>query len=272
MSEVKRKVYILPNLFTSANLLFGFYAIVFALRTTINEQYKYSTCVYFIFLAAIFDMMDGRVARKTNSASKFGVEYDSLSDLVSFGVAPALTIYLWLFQSLGRLGWVICFLYVACAALRLARFNVQSASVESKHFQGMPVPMAAMALCGMLLLGKGKNVSTFDVPHLGELHAVILIAMFLLSLLMVSNFPYRNTKSLSLRRKLPFYTLPFMIIGIVIWAINPLWIMFALGFTYVLSGPVEYSIRKIMNKPLPPPTPKVKKPDAQDVTYLYPKA
>lgn len=272
MSEIRRKVYILPNLFTSANLLFGFYAIVYALRTTLNGQHKYSMCVYFIFLAAIFDLMDGSVARKTNTASKFGIEYDSLSDLVSFGVAPAVTMYLWMFQGLGRLGWVICFLYVACAALRLARYNVQSVSVENKHFQGMPVPMAALSLLGMLLIWRGRDVSAVNVPILGDLHAVILIAMFLISLLMVSSIPYRNTKSLSLRRKLPFYTLPLVVIGIVIWAINPLWIMFSLAYLYVVSGPIEFTIRAIMNKPLPPPTPKVKKTDPKDVTYLYPKA
>ena len=271
MSNVKRGVYVLPNLFTSANLFFGFYAIVYALRVTLNQTYNYHTCAYFIVLAALFDMMDGSVARKTNTASKFGIEYDSLCDLVSFGVAPAITMYLWLFQSMGRLGWVICFLYCACAALRLARFNVQAGSVENKNFQGMPVPMAALLLSGLMLLFKGQQVVMVNVPIVGSLHALILISMIFISLMMVSNIPYRNAKSLSLTKKLPFYTLPFMVLGIVVWAVNPLWIMFISGFIYGVSGPVEYLIRKAINKPMPAPTPKQNKSESKDVRYLYPK-
>lgn len=271
--NIKRGVYILPNLFTSANLFFGFYAIIYALKVTLNGKYTYHVCAYFILLAALFDMMDGRVARRFNSASKFGIEYDSLSDLVSFGVAPALVTYLWMFQNLGRLGWVVCFLYVACAALRLGRFNVQAASVESKHFQGLPVPMAALLLCGMLLLWRGPDVSSVIVPVFGTLRAQVLILMFLVSLVMVSNIPYRNTKSLSLTRRLPFYSLLLVILLLMIWAVKPLWIMFAFGLVYFMSGPVEWAIRKIINKPMQSAVAiKVKKPDAPEVHYLKPKS
>lgn len=246
--NVKRGVYILPNLFTSANLFFGFYAIIHALKVTMNEKFTYHLCAYFILLAAIFDMMDGRVARKYNSASKFGIEYDSLCDLVSFGVAPALVTYLWMFQSVGRMGWVICFLYVACAALRLGRFNVQAASVESKHFQGLPVPMAAMLVCGMLLLWKGQDVSTIFVPVFINVRTQVLLLMFLVSLVMVSSIPYRNTKSLSLRQRLPFYYLLLGVLIFVFFAMKPLWIMFGIGLLYFLSGPLEWTIRAIIKK------------------------
>lgn len=273
MSNVKRGVYVLPNLFTSANLFFGFYAIIHALKVTMNEKYTYHLCAYFILLAAIFDMMDGRVARKYNSASRFGIEYDSLCDLVSFGVAPALVTYLWMFQNLGRLGWVICFLYVACAALRLGRFNVQAASVESKHFQGLPVPMAAMLICGMILLWKGQDVSTVFVPFFVNLRTQVLVLMFLVSLVMVSNIPYRNTKSLSLRQRVPFYYLLMGVLLIVVFAMNPLWIMFGLGLLYFLSGPIEWTIRAIIKKPLSNP-PMVKiggKSDNKEVRLVHTK-
>jgi CDP-diacylglycerol--serine O-phosphatidyltransferase len=274
MSNVKRGVYVLPNLFTSANLFFGFYAIIYALKVTLNGKDTYYMCAYFILFAAIFDMMDGRVARKTNTASRFGIEYDSLCDLVSFGVAPALVTYLWMFQSLGRLGWVICFLYVACAALRLGRFNVQAASVESKHFQGLPVPMAALIMCGMLTLWKGQDVSTVVVPFFGTLRTQVLLLMFLISLVMVSNIPYRNTKSLSLTRRMPFYSLLLVVLVLVIWAVKPLWIMFAFGLLYFMSGPVEWAIRKILNKPMQPaPIPvKTKNSDTKEIRYINPKS
>jgi|JI10StandDraft_1071094.scaffolds.fasta_scaffold331387_2 CDP-diacylglycerol--serine O-phosphatidyltransferase len=273
MSNVKRGVYILPNLFTSANLFFGFYAIIHALKVTLNEKYTYHLCAYFILLAAVFDMMDGRVARKYNSASKFGIEYDSLCDLVSFGVAPALVTYLWMFQSLGRLGWVVCFLYIACAALRLGRFNVQAASVESKHFQGLPVPMAALLICGMLVLWKGQDVSTIFVPVFINVRTQVLLLMFLVSLVMVSSIPYRNTKSLSLRQRLPFYYLFLGVLVFVIFAMKPLWIMFGIGLLYFLSGPLEWTIRAILKKPMQG-TAKVPAPvksENKDVRLVHPK-
>lgn len=273
MSNVKKGVYILPNLFTSANLFFGFYAIIYALRVTFNQTFTYHICAYFILLAALFDMMDGRVARQTNTASKFGIEYDSLCDLVSFGVAPALVTYLWLFQSLGRLGWVICFLYVACAALRLGRFNVQAGSVENKHFQGLPVPMAALTISGMMLFWKGVDVSTAVVPVFQNLRTMVLVIMFSVALLMVSSIPYRSTKTLSLTRRLPFYSLLLVVLGIVLWAVNPLWIMITLGLVYLVSGPLEYLVRKIFNKPLQPSSIKSKKTEnKEEVHYLRPKA
>jgi CDP-diacylglycerol--serine O-phosphatidyltransferase len=270
MSNVKRGVYVLPNLVTSANLFFGFFAIIHAIEVTMNERFTYHTCAYYILAAAVLDMMDGRVARKYNSASKFGIEYDSLCDLISFGLAPALVTYLWMFQNLGRLGWVICFLYVACAALRLARFNVQAVSVENKHFQGLPVPMAAMLLCGMLLVWKGQDVATTFVPIFGSLRTQVLLLMFLVALVMVSDIPYRNTKSLSLRQRVPFYYLLLGVLVIVVFVMNPKWIMFGLGLLYFMSGPVEWTIRAILRKPMPAAAPyvKAKKSDGKEVRLI----
>ena len=270
MSNVKRGVYVLPNLVTSANLFFGFFAIIHAIKVTLNERFTYHTCAYYILAAAVLDMMDGRVARKYNSASKFGIEYDSLCDLVSFGLAPALVTYLWMFQNLGRLGWVICFLYVACAALRLARFNVQAVSVENKHFQGLPVPMAAMLLCGMLLVYRGQDVSNMIVPIFITLRTQVLMLMFLVALVMVSDIPYRNTKSLSMRQRVPFYYLLMGVLLIVIFVMNPKWIMFGLGLIYFVSGPTEWMIRKIFHKPMPAAAPyaKIKKNDSKEVRLI----
>jgi len=273
MSNVKRGVYILPNLFTSANLFFGFLAIIHALKVTLNGKYSYHWCAYYILVAAVLDMMDGRVARKYNSASRFGIEYDSLCDLVSFGVAPALVTYLWMFQSLGRMGWVMCFMYVACAALRLARYNVQAVSVENKHFQGLPVPMAALLLCGMILLWRGQDVITTFVPVFGNLRMQVLVLMFLVALMMVSSIPYRNTKSLSLRQRLPF---PYLLIGILVivgMAMKPFTMMFAMAVAYLLSGPIEWIVRMIVRKPMQVASQvnKSVKNDGKEVRLVHPK-
>src|SRR5471030_2470512 len=137
--KIKRKmpVYILPNLLTTGNMFFGFYSMIQSLSG------NFTMAAYAIIWAAVFDTLDGRVARLTRSTSKFGMEYDSLSDLVSFGVAPAILLYQWALKPFDRLGWLACFLFLACGALRLARFNVQVASIEKKYFQGLPIPMAA---------------------------------------------------------------------------------------------------------------------------------
>ncbi len=136
-AKVGMHIYVLPNLLTTMNMFFGFFAIIYS----INGNFIYAA--YAIVAAAVFDSLDGRVARATNSMSRFGAEYDSLSDLVSFGVAPSIMLYLWSLEPFGRVGWLACFFYVACGALRLARFNVQSGSVEKAYFQGLPIPMAA---------------------------------------------------------------------------------------------------------------------------------
>ncbi|MFH1263397.1 MAG: CDP-diacylglycerol--serine O-phosphatidyltransferase [Pseudomonadota bacterium] len=247
MKDLRKGVYILPNLITSTSLFLGFYAIIHAIQTSISGALNYQPCALAIIASAAFDMMDGRVARKTNTATKFGVEYDSLADLVSFGVAPAVVMFLWTLNDLGRAGWLAAFLYMACGALRLARFNVQVTSVEKNFFQGLPIPMAAMMLSGALLIWEGKPVGEVSLFFPFDVQLYLLVFTYTLGALMVSSIPYRSFKSLSLTSRRPFYFLVFGVIGLMIWAFRPWWFLFMLGCLYLLSGPVE---RYILPKPI----------------------
>ena len=231
-------IYILPNLFTSANLFLGFYAIIHAVEITMQGQNTFQLCAFAIILAAVADMLDGRVANMTNTASQFGVEYDSISDMVSFGVAPALVMFLWSLSSFGRIGWVACFLYVGCTGIRLARYNVQVSSVEKTHFQGVPSPMAAFMLCGLMLIFNGEKLEELSFSYIGTIKYYVLALVILLSLLMVSNIRYRNFRSLFLRRRLPFYFLVLIFLGIMVLAIKPLWTIYLNGLMYIVSGPL----------------------------------
>jgi CDP-diacylglycerol--serine O-phosphatidyltransferase len=246
MSDVRRGVYILPNLFTTASLFCGFYAIVHAIELAVSGAQDFKTCAVLIVAAAVFDGMDGRVARKTRTSSKFGVEYDSLSDLVAFGVAPALIMYIWALKDFHRIGWLASFLYMACGALRLARFNVQSGSVEKKFFQGLPIPMAAMMVAGSVLIWEGEPVGDKGLFFAGDIQAFLLILTFLLAGLMVSTISYRSFKTMNLTQRQPFYALVFIVLALVIWATKPWWILFLIGCGYLLAGPVEQYV-------LPPP-------------------
>lgn len=199
----------------------------------------FERCAWAIFLAALFDGLDGRVARKTRTSTKFGTEYDSLSDLVSFGVAPAVVTFLWALRGLGRVGWLAAFLYMACGALRLARFNVQSTSIEKKFFQGLPIPMAALMMVGAILIWEGQAIGLPDLKYAGDVRYYILAMTYLLAVLMVSNIPYRSFKSLELTGKHPFYYLVLILVGFTIWATKPLVLLFMIGALYVLSGPME---------------------------------
>ncbi|MDF1755438.1 MAG: CDP-diacylglycerol--serine O-phosphatidyltransferase [Verrucomicrobiales bacterium] len=243
MAGLGKGVYILPNLFTSANLFFGFYAIIQAVEITMAGDQTFQLCAFAIILAAVADMLDGRVANLTNSASKFGLEYDSLADVVSFGAAPALVMFLWSLESFGKIGWVACFLYLGCTAMRLARYNVQSSDVEKNHFQGLPSPMAAFMLCGLMLIFNGKKLEGEVIPYIGEIKYYVLGLIVILSLLMVSNIPYRNFRSLFLRRRLPFYFLLLIIAGLMVLAVKPLWTIFLTGLFYILSGLVIWLLR-----------------------------
>jgi CDP-diacylglycerol---serine O-phosphatidyltransferase len=245
MSGLGKGVYILPNLFTSANLFLGFYAIIQAVEITMMGGQEFRICAFAIILAAIADMLDGRVANITHSASKFGVEFDSLSDLVSFGVAPALVMYLWALQSFGLLGSIACFLYLGCTAARLARYNVQVSSVEKTHFQGLPSPMAAFMLCGLMLIFNGKELNNVWIPYIGVIKFYVLGLVILLSLLMVSTIKYRNFKSLFLQRHLSFYLFLIVAVVLMVLAFNPLWTIFLTGLTYILSGVFMAPLRLI---------------------------
>lgn len=218
-------IYVLPNLMTTGNLFFGFFAIIQALKT------NYIYAAYAIVAAAVFDLLDGRLARLTRSTSKFGAEYDSLCDLVSFGVAPGIMLFQWALNPFGRLGWVACFLFVTCGALRLARFNVQSTRVEKNYFQGLPIPMAAGIVASSIL--------AFQDLELEANGNVGLLAMtVLLAIVMVSNFRYRSFKDLDLKERLPFRYLILGVGVIVIVALRPEVMLFVLFIGYAILGAV----------------------------------
>lgn len=229
MAESMRKgIYILPNLFTTGSLFAGFYSMV----ATMGGNYH--AAALWVLASAIFDGLDGKVARLTGTASKFGVEYDSLADLVSFGVAPGLLMYAWALKPFGRLGWLAAFLFVVCGALRLARFNVQVATVESKRFIGLPTPAAASMVCATVLLFFHQGwPSSYK-------QAAILILIYSLAFLMVSNFRYYSFKDPGIVKRQPFAFLVLAILLLIVIAAEPVIMLFLIFFSYMLSGPVGY--------------------------------
>ncbi len=233
-------IYVLPNLLTTANMFFGFFAIIYS----INGNYVYSA--YAIVGAAIFDMLDGRVARWTNSTSEFGAEFDSLSDVISFGVAPGLLLFLWALEPFGRLGWLAAFFYVACGALRLARFNVQGDIVEKAYFQGLPIPMAAGIVASAVLAFEDVGLDATRSP-------IILAMALLLGFVMVSSFRYRSFKDLDLKQRQPF---TYLVVGVFIFAviaIRPEVMLFVLFLTYALLGAIFGILRLGKTPKLPSP-------------------
>lgn len=237
-SPRRRGIYLLPNLFTTAALFGGFFAIIAAMGGRFGEA------AAAIFVAMVMDGLDGRVARLTNTASDFGKEYDSLSDMVSFGVAPALVMYQWGFQGLAdygwlwaKLGWIGAFYYTGCAALRLARFNTRVAVVDKRFFQGLPSPSAAAVVAGAVWAGS----------HLGIEGGTLAIPSFVLTVtvatLMVSNISYYSFKDFSLTRRVRFtMVLPVLLIFVAV-AVNPPLVLFAVFSLYTASGPLLSLLR-----------------------------
>lgn len=222
---VSMHIYLLPNLLTTANLFVGFYAIIAAI------QGNFTTAANCIVLAAIFDLLDGRVARMTRATSKFGAEYDSLCDLLSFGIAPALTMYLWSLDAMGRIGWLASFLYVACCALRLARFNVQVNVIEKAYFQGLPSPMAAGIVASAIMAFQELGIEAKG-------NIWLLLITFLLAFVMVSTFRYKSFKDLDFKNRLPFRYLVMAVGLIVLVAIRHEVHLFVLFLTYAVLGAV----------------------------------
>ncbi len=222
----RRGIYLLPNLFTTGALFAGFYAITSAMGG------RYETAGIAIFIAMILDGLDGRVARLTNTQSDFGAQYDSLSDMVSFGAAPALVMYLWAFSSLGKLGLFAAFVHMAGGALRLARFNTQLTSADKRYFQGLPSPAAAAILAGFVLicLEYGYSIEFIKYP------AVILTMTT--GLLMVSNFRYSSFKDIDLKGKVPFFVAIAVMLAIAFVMAQPQTMLFLLFLVYAISGPV----------------------------------
>jgi CDP-diacylglycerol--serine O-phosphatidyltransferase len=223
--RLRRGIYILPNIFTSLNLFCGFYAII----SSINGRFVPAAMA--IIIAGIFDGLDGKIARATNTTSRFGIEYDSLADLISFGLAPGLMMYLWALKPLGRIGWLAAFLFMACGALRLARFNTQVGTVSSDHFVGLPIPAGA-GMNAVIVLFCHKIGMT------GGVHPFILmVSLYALSFLMVSSISYNSFKKPELFRKMNFNVLVGAILILIFIAAQPSVTLFLIGALYVISGP-----------------------------------
>ncbi|MFV2059270.1 MAG: CDP-diacylglycerol--serine O-phosphatidyltransferase [Gammaproteobacteria bacterium] len=222
----KRGIYLLPNLFTTAALFSGFYAIIAAMHN------HFITAAIAIFIAMLLDGLDGRVARLTNTQSDFGAQYDSLADLVSFGLAPSLVMYQWSLLNMGKAGWLAAFIYAATAALRLARFNTQVGTADKNYFQGLPSPASAAIVAGAVWVGQEYEVS-------GKFIDIIsLIITVTAGLLMVSNFRYNSFKGIDFKGKIPFFLLLVIMLVIVFISYEPAVILFGIFVIYAISGPV----------------------------------
>jgi len=224
---MRRGVYLLPNLVTTGSLFFGFVSIV----STIRGDFEQAAIA--IFLSALLDAFDGAVARMARAQSLFGQEYDSLSDAIAFGVAPGLLMYLWALQPFGKLGLAAGVLYIACTAMRLARFNVQAATVERRQFQGLPSPGAAAMIAATVLV-------YYDIGGEGSpsRHVALLVACYMVALLMVSNIAYPSTKSLNLETVRSFRALFLFVLAVSFLIAEPARGLFLLVVAYVVSGPL----------------------------------
>lgn len=247
--RLRRGIYLLPNLFTTAALFAGFYAVIVAMRG------DFQSAAIAILVAMVLDGLDGRVARMTNTETDFGKEYDSMSDMVSFGLAPALVVYQWGVQSMaleipawGRLGWLAAFFYTAAAALRLARFNSQSESKNKHYFQGLPSPSAAGLVGSAVWLV--TEYQLYGPVVMAGAYALTVIT----GALMVSNFPFRSFKDFDLVSRVGFKHLLLIPLFFMIVAVNPPVILTALFMLYGVSGPLLYTWKKLRGRPmeLPP--------------------
>ncbi|MCP4722140.1 MAG: CDP-diacylglycerol--serine O-phosphatidyltransferase [Desulfobacteraceae bacterium] len=220
----KKSIYILPNLFTSMNLFCGYYSILSAVQS------RFTDAAIAILIGAVFDLLDGKIARATNTTSKFGIEYDSLADLVTFGLAPALLMVLWVLEPMGRSGWLVGFLFMTCGALRLARFNTSSSS--SPDFEGLPIPAAAAMNVSVVLFFSRLGIS----PE--PFKVIMMVMMFALSFCMVSSFCYKSFKNVSLFKSMTFNKFVGLILIFVAIATEPCILLFVVFLIYVVSGPV----------------------------------
>jgi CDP-diacylglycerol--serine O-phosphatidyltransferase len=231
----RRGIYLLPNLFTTAALFAGFYAIIAGMRG------DYEAASIAIFFAMFLDGLDGRVARLTNTASKFGAEYDSLSDMVSFGVAPALVVYSWGLADLGKFGWSVAFIYVACAALRLARFNTQIEVADKAWFTGLASPAAAAVIAGTVWVCNDIGWSGADLPYEASVVAALLTA--LIGILMIANVPYYSFKTIDQGGRVPFAAVILVVLIFGMVTIDPPRVLLGAFLLYAISGPVVRVVR-----------------------------
>ncbi len=243
----RKGIYVLPNLFTLGALFGGFYAIVMAING------RFDLAAVGVFCAMVLDSLDGRVARMTNTQSAFGEQMDSLSDMVSFGAAPALIAYVWALQGIGRWGWIAAFVYCACAALRLARFNVNTGVVDKRYFQGLPSPAAAALVAGFVWLLTENGVRGNGMLPVGGLNLPVpWIAFFLAlyaGLTMVTNLPFYSFKDVHMKRSVPFAVIVAIVLFIAIVNIDPPTVLFGVFIAYGLSGYAVYVWRKTRGMP-----------------------
>lgn len=229
----RKGIYILPNLFTTAGLFAGFYAIVQAM----NGNFEYAPIA--VYIAMAMDGLDGRVARWTHTESDFGAEYDSLADMVSFGLAPALVMYEWALSGMGKLGWLAAFVYAACAALRLARFNTQTGTDRRLSFQGLPSPAAAATLTGLVWV-----LHSYGVPGRG-VSIFALVLTVLIGAAMVSNIRYESFKHFDIKGRVPFIAVLAVVLVFVLISLDPPQVLFMLFLVYAVSGPLTAVVRRV---------------------------
>ena len=235
--QLKKGIYILPNLCTTLNVFCGFYAIVASIEG------KYTAGAISILIATIFDSLDGKIARATNTSSRFGVEYDSLADLVSFGMAPGIMMFLWALKPMGRIGWLAAFLFMVCGALRLARFNTNTDTISSDFFQGLPIPAGAGMTATTMLFFQNFNIPGNRFP------ALILVMLYSLAFLMVSNIKYNSFKKNAASFKtMNFNTLVIAVLALIFIAAQPSIALSSISFLYVVSGPFHLIWARVRHK------------------------
>jgi CDP-diacylglycerol--serine O-phosphatidyltransferase len=232
----RQGIYLLPNLFTTGALFAGFYAIIAAMRG------DFESASIAIFAAMVLDGLDGRVARLTNTSSKFGAEYDSLSDMVSFGVAPALVMFSWALGGLGKFGWSAAFIYVACAALRLARFNTQIDTADKNYFTGLASPAAAAIIASTVWVCHDLGWVGQDLPR--ELSILVGVLTAAVGFLMIANFPYYSFKGIDFRGRVPFVVMIAVVLIFGLVTVDPPSILLAGFLVYAVSGPVMLVVKR----------------------------
>jgi len=228
----KKGIYLLPNLLTTAGLFFGFFAVV----SSMNGQFEHAAIA--IFVAMLFDGLDGRVARMTNTQSEFGAEYDSMADMVSFGIAPGLVAYNWALSDFGKFGWLAAFVFVASAALRLARFNTQVGTADKRYFQGLASPAAAGVIASLVWVGSSYQIPGMDYGY------VVGVITIVVGLLMVSNFRYSSFKDVDWKGKVNFIVVLLIVLAFIIIASSPENVLLVIFVAYAFSGPVT-TIRSV---------------------------
>ncbi|MCX7228712.1 MAG: CDP-diacylglycerol--serine O-phosphatidyltransferase [Burkholderiales bacterium] len=225
-----RGIYLLPNAFTTANLFAGFYAIVQAMNG------RFEAAAVAIFVAMVLDSLDGRVARLTNTQSAFGEQFDSMSDMVSFGAAPALIVYEWSLRGMGKLGWLAAFVYCAGAALRLARFNANIGVVDKRYFQGLPSPAAAALVAGLVWIATDLRETRWIDATGTDLRWLAWAITLYAGVTMVSNAPFYSFKDLNLKKSVPYMAVPLIVLAFVLVSSDPPIVLFSLFLVYAVSG------------------------------------